>query len=91
MNNEKYYWAITGRMIRWPLPNDHGDCAYTTPEPCTRDNAELGFRQFMIETALEDESEDDLRERLGVDADANLVDYVYIVSMFRSETMIYLV
>lgn len=84
MPDEKLYWAVTGR-----IPHDDEDTPFVTPEPCTRVEADAQFRAWMINTALEDESETDLRQRLGIDATTDLTDHVYVISMFRSATPIF--
>jgi hypothetical protein len=81
--NDTCYWAITGR-----LPGDDEDCPYVSLGAMNQAQAEDDFKAFMVETALENESESDLRERLGLDADAVLVDHVYITSVLRSTAQI---
>lgn len=84
MSSDKFYWAITGR-----IPFDDEDTPFVTQVPCTRGEAETSFRNLLITGELKNEAEDALRERLGIDAFTDLVDHVYIISMFRSETPIF--
>ena len=84
MTDTNYFWAVTGRM-----PFDDEDCPYATPEPCTRHKAEADFRQFMVDMALDDESEDDILDRIGLNPGTILADRVLVCSMFYSESMIF--
>lgn len=77
------YWAITGR-----IPFDDEDTAFATPRPCTEDEAVAAFRQWMLDEALGDSSEQELRDRCGAPTSQPLEDSVYITSSFYSDSPI---
>lgn len=78
------YWAITGR-----IPYDDEDTPFATPQPCTREEAVEGFKQWMVDTALsEGDDEEALRSRMELLTDQDLTDGIYVISSFCSDSPI---
>jgi hypothetical protein len=84
MSEHACYWAFTGR-----IPFDDEDTPFVVSKPCTEADATNSFRTWMISTALQTESSEDLVNCVEARDGAQLSDYVYITSVFRSDSPIY--
>ena len=81
------YWAITGR-----IPFDDEDTPFATPQPCSREEAVQGFKQWMVDTALGeggDLEEESLRSRMELLEGQDLTEGVYVISTFCSDSPIF--
>jgi hypothetical protein len=87
MNNDtpaQSYWAVTGRFF-----NDDEDTPFVTPL-CTKDEAIEGFRQWMIDEAMEEgEDEESLRRRTDRLPSQSAASGIYVVSIFSSTAPIH--